>query len=235
MSLEQRFSTATQVKRSGKSLTSEIEVNTNRISPECDQNPPSYQSKINPKDFFKLIRATTLSSAVVAVVSSLLISLDSELSEKDTTSVVCRVICIVLSVCQVLLVLRYHYYHMKVRMSEMSVVATSAWEGLWRHDKLFVLCEVMVNGVFVPPGVSGAVKYDQLGTYSYLSIGNLLTPCIYLRLYHCLRWGFYASQFSTPRTFYYMYIYVGNCTASPLPSFTSPSSPEELTAQSQFS
>ena len=153
---------------------------------------------------FQRLRTACRGSAVVAVITALLVSCDADLSHSDWASISLRGVGMMLSLCQVLLVLRYHYYRMKVLMRQGKVAATSAWLGLWTHDREYVLLESFLNCIFVPPKFDSSVKYYQLGTYSYMEVDDFLMPFIYLRLYHCLRWGFYMSQFANPRTFFYV-------------------------------
>lgn len=156
------------------------------------------------KGLFQRMRSTIRSSAAVAIVTAVLISFDADLSHDQGASISLRIVCMLLSLCQVTLVLRYHYYRMRVLMKQGKVVANSTWAGIWAQARGYVLFEALLNCTFVPPKVDGLVKYYQLGTYSYLAVEDFIMPFMFFRLYHCFRWSLYMSQFATSRTFLYM-------------------------------
>ena len=156
------------------------------------------------KGLFQRMASTIRTSAVVAVVTAALISFDADLEHDHGASISLRIVCMLLSLCQVILVLRYHYYRMRVLMRQGKVVAISPWAGVWAQARAYVLIEALLNCLFVPPRLDGLVKYYQLGTYSYFAAEDFIMPFMFFRLYHCFRWGLYMSQFATSRTFLYM-------------------------------
>lgn len=150
----------------------------------------------------KLLTRSSLVSVLLTVLFELVAylandrySANNDHTEDNITDVL-RLLAIVISVCQVAVLVQHHNLRGRRRVRNTQERRRLRWKWL--------LAETLLHCLVLPPRVNAEWKLYQLGTYANLALSDVLFAVGLLRIYHIVRAIYRLSSYSRYRAGFYI-------------------------------
>lgn len=170
---------------------------------ECIADPPALSPHYEPTVVrsIKVSGILTLLFLVVTYEGNERYTAENADSEDSLTDI-CRLLAIIISLCQIAALLHYHRSRMRLQ-PPFSMKNCSNYQQL--HTKS-ILAEVILHCIVLPPRVNASWKLFQLGTYARLELSDVIFALGLARMYHFRRVIYWISSYSSRKAVFYSYL-----------------------------